>query len=172
MVGLQSQETIAIALLAGALSAAGACGARSTTLDGYPEEDDDGSTGTSTTSSSTTGTGATSSDTWTPTGEVTCDRISDDCATCQGCAFEGPCFAELSICTTNPECVPLIDCVSQCQDLCASDANPGACFEVCANGPGGCSEIHPAGIDDFNALVTCVIDTQCPSLCSFGPGGP
>lgn len=178
---MQLRNILAMALIAGALPAAAACGARSTTLDGYGDgsgdEDDDGGTSTTSTSGTTTwSTSSTWTDTWTTSSTWTdtwtttttqgpCDVTSPDCSSCQECAINGACNDEVIICQQNVECVSLLGCVNDCDASCANDPDPQFCFDTCVNGPGGCAETYTGGIQDLNALLSCVFEDECPTIC-------
>jgi hypothetical protein len=175
---LQIRDILALALLAGALPAAAACGARSTTIDGYGDGSDDDDGGTTTGSTGSTSTWSTNSTTWTNTGTTSttstntvtptgasCEQTTFDCNSCQECAINGPCSDEVYDCSDNPACSALLGCVNDCDAVCSSDPDPDSCFETCVNGPGGCAETYGDGIQDFNALVECVLWEQCPTVC-------
>lgn len=84
---------------------------------------------------------------------TSCDG-SGDCNQCAECALELFCQAEASACSSNAECVQIIDCVNAtCQPY------TSACQE-------GCEQSYPGGIVAFQAYLSCVYCDRCPVDCA------
>lgn len=83
----------------------------------------------------------------------TCDSPTASCTGCQLCtsAAGGPCVAETTACTKNPECGALQDCQNTCMDA------------ACAT---KCDEQHPTGVMAYTAFNGCWMK-QCKQACSL-----
>jgi hypothetical protein len=95
--------------------------------------------------------GTTPTGTTTSTG-ATCDD-SGDCQTCADCAMNpgGACVDVAQTCWGNQDCIDFNACRNDCSDQACADA---------------CVEASPGGVDDFNALLGCVLDDACPVSCN------
>ena len=88
------------------------------------------------------------------TSSSMCD--SGDCASCQDCSFNGPCFLETQACTNNQDCIDLINCLGECFDQ--------ACYDEC-------SMQYAGGLDDYSNLVYCVFCDACYFSCDGASAG-
>lgn len=175
-----SKDLLGVALLGGALSAAAACGARSSVLE-REDVEDDGTTTTTTSTGTTTTTWTTTTTSWTtsttttstttttttitPTGA--CDQPPNDCLDC-GLCFIGTsnsCPMETAACLGDPPCEQVTECVINCHAGCEGAPQPDTCFETCINGPGGCSEQFTEGVEGFNAMIECIVVQDCTVTC-------
>jgi hypothetical protein len=94
-----------------------------------------------------------------------CDSMGS-CDLCQECAFAGPCATQLNTCQNNPDCTAFAGCINDCQTSCQNNSDPDNCMNICVNGTGGCTATHPDGVNDYSALVDCVITQECSVSCS------
>jgi hypothetical protein len=97
-------------------------------------------------SASTTGSGSGGADAGTP-----CDG-KKVCAECTACASNQLCADVLTTCNQNPACVG----IDQCVQICGVDSD---CKQQCYIG-------NPDGTTDYQAVLTCLYCTQCPSDCA------
>ena len=106
-----------------------------------------GSGGSSGTGGATGGTG----------GSGGCSIQSSDAA-CDACMHDR-CINECVACTSNTECVSLLECINGC-------GSNSTCQNSCANQ-------YPSGIDDLMAFlgVGGCLDTECGSACGTGGTG-
>ena len=80
-----------------------------------------------------------------PVQAISCQPAADDNA-CDRC-IKGSCCSEVQAC--GRDCQLLGACVADCET--------DACYEACA-------QQHPAGFDQFDAVLTCTTD-ECESAC-------
>lgn len=82
---------------------------------------------------------------------------------CAECANTGPCAAVDTRCSKNQDCSDLAQCVSSCHGPDASgDCTPPDCHPECAD---ACKLVHPAGVRDYEAYLSCLFCDQCRSAC-------
>lgn len=72
---------------------------------------------------------------------------------CSGCAVQGTCEPEYKACFSNSDCPAFNQCMGNCP------ADDITCQKKC-------SESHPVGEQLFNAMVLCIVCTECPISCA------
>jgi hypothetical protein len=90
---------------------------------------------------------------------ASCDNNMGDCDSCQTCTLDaaGSCDDDFAICMNNPDCVSLLDCLTNCV---------GAACDMCPSQ-------NPNGVQDYVATALCVICQECPMSCdAVGSGCP
>ena len=94
----------------------------------------------------------------TSTGISTCDTgqignpQSSLCNDCVNCAVTSTCAAEFDTWNNNSDAQAFNNCLNQC------GGGPG-CFNQCKNQ-------HPAGAQVYQALISCLLCSGCPSNCN------
>jgi hypothetical protein len=77
-------------------------------------------------------------------GPISCNACAEDAST------GGACTAAYNTCTANPECNAFRTCLGGCQN--------STCAQMCA-------QMHPDGLDDYNAWGSCICNTACDLEC-------
>jgi hypothetical protein len=75
------------------------------------------------------------------------------CTDCTQCALEGPCASLYAACNDSSDCIAIDDCFAQTTPCDAT------CQATCYAG-------NPAGQSTYEAVLTCVNCTQCPTACA------
>lgn len=156
-----------------------ATGCTTTTSDGSGGGGEGGGgTGGGSTTNVTTGTTTNSS---TSTGGLECDSgtaaasDSAECDACLDCAIDpaGPCAQPLSVCQASQSCQDFLGCLQACpaDDTATPDTDE---FVLCLYGtedpnaeptPESCLGANPTGADEYLAILSCGICTECPNNC-------
>jgi hypothetical protein len=94
-------------------------------------------------------------------------ECGDTARGCIGCALSGTCSALLNACTSNAECLDVLDCLSNCsQDAGSQDAgsqDAGSQDAACSD---ACKKARPEGADRYSSMIDCAVCKECPKSCS------
>jgi hypothetical protein len=105
------------------------------------------------------GEGGASATSTSSTGTPTCDDTEDTCGRdtntgCYKCAVDGPCKEVHQGCVDSDDCIDLVVCIAEC----AGEEEPATCIETCRTD-------NAAGVEAYDALLTCTVCEECAESC-------
>jgi hypothetical protein len=105
------------------------------------------------------GEGGASATSTSSTGTPTCDDTEDTCGRdtnkgCYKCAVDGPCKEVHQGCVDSDDCIDVVVCIAEC----AAEEDPATCIETCRTD-------NAAGVEAYDALITCTVCEECAESC-------